>query len=324
MPGLRDLIRLALRRDRVFLPVWLGFLAFAVVITGSSYKGLYNTPKSRADVVHGLGNTAATLALYGRIYADSVGGLVAWRLGGISLALVGLMSILIVVRHTRADEESGRAELIGAGVVDRRAPLTAALLVAAGANVVLGVIVAAALAALGIERAHLVGHSLGGAVALELAAVHPGLAANVTLIASAALGPEINAEFIDGFVKMERRREAQDVLRLLVHDPELVSRTMVEDVLRYKRLDGVAAALAKIAGACFPDGRQAPDRTAALIGLTMPVQVIWGRDDRIVPAAHAEALQGRVPVHILDNAGHLPQMEKAAEVNRLIAAFIGV
>jgi len=184
--------------------------------------------------------------------------------------------------------------------------------------------IAGALAALGIGRAHLVGHSLGGTVALELAAVHPGLAASVTLIASAALGPEITAEFIAGFVKMERRREAQDVLRLLVHDPELVSRTMVEDVLRYKRLDGVAAALAKIAGACFPDGRQAPDRTAALIGLTMPVQVIWGRDDRIVPAAHAEALQGRVPVHILDNAGHLPQMEKAAEVNRLIAGFIGV
>src|SRR3954468_23856946 len=150
MPGLRDLVRLALRRDRVFLPAWLGFLAFAVVITGSSYKDIYDTAKSRAEVVHGLGDTPATLALYGRIYSDSVGGLVAWRLLGISVALVGLMSILIVVRHTRAEEESGRAELVGAGVVDRRAPLTAALLVAAGANVALGAIVAVAVAALGI------------------------------------------------------------------------------------------------------------------------------------------------------------------------------
>lgn len=182
--------------------------------------------------------------------------------------------------------------------------------------------VAGALAALGIARAHLVGHSLGGAIALELAAAQPGLVASVTLIASAGLGPEINTGFIDGFVKMERRRDAQDVLRLLVHDPALLSRTMVEDVLRYKRLDGVAAALATIAGACFPGGRQTQDRTAALAGLAAPVQVIWGRDDRIVPAAHAEALRGRVPVHILDNAGHLPQMEKAAEVNRLIGQFI--
>src|SRR4051812_7310738 len=136
MSGLRDLVRLALRRDRVFLPAWLGFLAFAVVITGSSYKDIYDTAKSRAEVVHGLGDTPATLALYGRIYSDSLGGLVAWRLLGISVALVGLMSILIVVRHTRADEESGRAELVGAGVVDRRAPLAAALAVAAGADIV--------------------------------------------------------------------------------------------------------------------------------------------------------------------------------------------
>src|SRR3954470_2898539 len=163
MSGLRDLIRLALARDRVFLPAWLGFLAFAVVITGSSYKSIYDTPQSRAEVVHGLGDTPATLALYGRIYSDSVGGLVAWRLLGISVALVGLMSSLIVVRHTRADEESGRAELVGAGVVDRRAPLTAALLVAAGANVVLGVIVAVALAALGIGATGSI--AIGGAFA---------------------------------------------------------------------------------------------------------------------------------------------------------------
>ena len=86
--------------------------------------------------------TPATLALYGRIYADSVGGLVAWRLGGIALALAGLMSILIVVRHTRAEEETGRAELVGAGVVGRYAPFAAALLVAAIASVALGVVVA--------------------------------------------------------------------------------------------------------------------------------------------------------------------------------------
>ena len=88
-----------------------------------------------------MGSTPATLALYGRIYADSVGGLVAWRLGGIALALAGLMSILIVVRHTRAEEETGRAELVGAGVVGRHAPLAAALVAAAIASVALGLVV---------------------------------------------------------------------------------------------------------------------------------------------------------------------------------------
>jgi pyruvate dehydrogenase E2 component (dihydrolipoamide acetyltransferase) len=54
----------------------------------------------------------------------------------------------------------------------------------------------------------------------------------------------------------------------------------------------------------------------------MPVQLIWGREDRIIPAAHAEALGSRLPVHIIEAAGHLPHMEKAGEVNRLIEQFL--
>src|SRR5439155_19152091 len=89
------------------------------------------------------------------------------------------------------------------------------------------------LAALGISRAHLVGHSMGGAVAAVLALRRPDLVASLTLFAPAGLGPEINGSFIDGFVRVARRREAVEILGLLVRDSALVSRTMVEDVLRY-------------------------------------------------------------------------------------------
>jgi pyruvate dehydrogenase E2 component (dihydrolipoamide acetyltransferase) len=174
-----------------------------------------------------------------------------------------------------------------------------------------------ALDALGIEAPHLVGHSLGGAIALAVAKSRP--VTSLTLIASAGLGGEINGAFISGFVAMQRRREAIEVLNLLVHDPAMVSRAMVEDVLRYKRLDGATAALAAIAAACFPDAAQSPALTAMPAART---QVIWGWSDRIIPVAHAEALRGSVPVHILDDAGHLPHMEKSAEVNRLIQRFI--
>jgi pyruvate dehydrogenase E2 component (dihydrolipoamide acetyltransferase) len=179
-----------------------------------------------------------------------------------------------------------------------------------------------AFAVLGIERVHLVGHSMGGAIALVFALWQPDRVASLTLIASAGLGPEINADFIGGFVRAQRRREMQEVLSLLVHDPALVSRAMIEDVLRYKRLDGVQTTLEAIAAEWFPGGIQRVGLAATLEGLRMPVQLIWGRDDRIIPVAHAEALAGRLPVHILDAAGHLPHMEKSGEVNRLIARFI--
>jgi pyruvate dehydrogenase E2 component (dihydrolipoamide acetyltransferase) len=97
---------------------------------------------------------------------------------------------------------------------------------------------------------------------------------------------------------------------------------MVEDVLRYKRLDGVSTALAAIARTWFADGRQSLDLSSRLGTLEIPAQLLWGREDRIIPVSHAEALASRFPAHIIERTGHLPHMEQAGEVNRLIKQFI--
>src|SRR5437868_15198432 len=83
-----------------------------------------------------------------------------------------------------------------------------------------------ALNALGIERLHFVGHSMGGGIAIAFALRQPERVATLTLISSASLGPEINAAFIDGFLRAARRREASELRGLLVHDPTLVRRAM--------------------------------------------------------------------------------------------------
>ncbi len=181
----------------------------------------------------------------------------------------------------------------------------------------------AILAALGIDRAHLVGHSLGGAVSLDLALNHPEAAASLTLVASAALGPEINIDYIDGFLATSRARKLRPILEMLVHDPRLVTAEMVENVLKARRMDGAEAALNRIASACFAGGRQQLVLTHRLAELGVPAQVIWGAEDRILPVAHCRGLPAAIPVSVLAGAGHLVHMEKAAEVNALIERLVG-
>jgi pyruvate dehydrogenase E2 component (dihydrolipoamide acetyltransferase) len=174
----------------------------------------------------------------------------------------------------------------------------------------------------GIAKAHLVGHSLGGAIALDMALNHAERVTSVTAVCPAGLGPEINMAYIDGFMAAKRRKQLQPVLEMLVADPEMVSREMIEDVLKFRRLDGVEAALNRIIDGTFAGGRQALQLTGRLGELAVPVQVIWGRQDRIIPVRHGEGLPSKVVVHVLDGAGHMVHMEKAAEVNQLIKGFI--
>jgi pyruvate dehydrogenase E2 component (dihydrolipoamide acetyltransferase) len=171
--------------------------------------------------------------------------------------------------------------------------------------------------AVGIDSAHLIGHSMGGATALRTALDAPERVKSLTLVCSAGLGPEINGAYIDGFVGAASRRELKPVLEQLFDDPALVSRQLVDDLLKYKRLDGVSEALSSLADALFANGRQASVMAGDLAGIRQPVQVIWGANDRIIPSAHA-GVSGSARVEVIDGAGHMVQMEKASRVNELI------
>ena len=178
-----------------------------------------------------------------------------------------------------------------------------------------------ALAALGVERFHVVGHSLGGAVGLQLALDEPKRVASVTLVCSAGLGSEINSDYIEGFIRADKRKDMKATVETLFADTSFVSRDMVDDLLKYKRLDGVLPALRAIADAVFAGGKQAAVLTGRLAGLDVPVQAIWGESDRIIPVMHANALP-EARRHVLAGAGHMVHIEKPAEVNRLIGEFV--
>ncbi|MGE7433393.1 ABC transporter permease [Kitasatospora sp. NPDC001175] len=167
LAGTGTLLRLALRRDRIMLPAWVYAITAMTISTGYSFGTLYGTASAREQFARGMNTNGSLRALYGTVYDAGVGGLTAWRMGAFGAALAGLMSILLVVRHTRADEEDGRLELVGAGAVGRRAPLTAALLTVLLADLLLAALVAAGLAALG--------QPAGGALAFGSALAVTGL-----------------------------------------------------------------------------------------------------------------------------------------------------
>ena len=177
--------------------------------------------------------------------------------------------------------------------------------------------------ALGAGRAHLVGHSMGGGVALAVAARDPGRIASLTLIAPTGFGAEINAGYLRGFADAETRRELKPVAGQLFADESLVTRQLVDDLLAYKRLDGVDESLHTLLGTLLDGDAQRGDSAAALaaLGDAIPVTVVWGRADRIIPAAQAESVTGAVR-HLVDDAGHMPQMERPAEVQAAIEETI--
>jgi len=175
--------------------------------------------------------------------------------------------------------------------------------------------VAGVLDALGADRAHLVGHSMGGAVGLAVTARDPRRIASLTLIAPSGFGPEINAGYLRGFAGAQTRRELKPLVGQLFADEALVTRQLVDDLLAYKRLDGVDQALQALLASLLDGDEQRADSAAAVaaLGDAVPIAVIWGAGDRVIPAAQAESVAGAVR-HLVDDAGHMPHMERPAQV----------
>ncbi len=165
MSGLGTMLRFALRRERVRIPVYVVVLAALIASTAAQSEQLYPSAASRADYVATVKGNPGLIAMVGPPYAvTNVGGDVAWQWGAFGAVVAGLMSMFFVGRHTRGEEQTGRSELVRAGVVSRAAPLTSALVVAVGAQLVMGGAVALVMVSFGTPVAGSIalGASLAG------------------------------------------------------------------------------------------------------------------------------------------------------------------
>lgn len=155
LTGWRELVRLVVRRDRVRLTVWLLSISGLVWFQAVGIVGLYgDDPEALAEAGELVGNNAAFIAMAGRPLAlDTLGGRTAFEISLFAMVLAALMNLFLVTRHVRAEEETGRAELVRSGLVGRHATIVAVLVVALAADVVLAVLSALFLIGVGLPVA---------------------------------------------------------------------------------------------------------------------------------------------------------------------------
>jgi len=187
--GTAALARLAVRRDRVRLTVWLLGVSGISYFAGNAMATTFPTPQSIQVYGASASRSAALIALSGPpIALDTLAGIVLNKVELMTVLGVSLMAVFEVVRHTRGEEEEGRTELVRAGVVGRHAGGAAALLVASAAALLMGVLVALALAGASVPAGSSV---LYGAATAGLGLVFAGIGlclAQVFTHARAALG----------------------------------------------------------------------------------------------------------------------------------------
>lgn len=196
LAGTGLLLRFALRRDRVLVSAWVLVLLATVAASAAATGPLYDTEADRVAAAEALNATPAVVALYGPILdTSSLGELSMTKMTVLYAVFVAFMSVVLVRRHTRVEEETGRAELVGATAVGADAPTAAAVLEAVLASVVLGTLAAVADMALGLPAvgsllfgASWAGIGLVGAGVALLAAQLSSSARSVGFLASAAVG----------------------------------------------------------------------------------------------------------------------------------------
>jgi pimeloyl-ACP methyl ester carboxylesterase len=178
--------------------------------------------------------------------------------------------------------------------------------------------VLAALKQRGVYRAHLVGHSMGGAAAALAALMAPRQAASLTLLAPGGFGPEINHRLLRRYAAATEEAEIARLLEQFFGWDHAPPKGFAAELAKQRSVAGATAALMTVVETFFDGNVQKTFATDELAGLGIPVKVLWGRQDGVLPTRQAYNLPGRIAVHIFERAGHMLPQEIAADAMQLI------
>jgi len=151
LTGTLQLTRFIVRRDRIRILIWIGSIVVLAALTAGGMKGLFPTQAALDQTAAATQHNAAAIAFNGPAQGlNTVGGQVAFQFGAAGMVLVALMSLFMVGRLTRGEEEAGRLELVRSLPVGSHAPTTAASLTVAAMSIAVGVLTTVVLSAQGL------------------------------------------------------------------------------------------------------------------------------------------------------------------------------
>jgi pyruvate dehydrogenase E2 component (dihydrolipoamide acetyltransferase) len=178
--------------------------------------------------------------------------------------------------------------------------------------------VLADIAARGAGRVHLVGHSMGGAAAALAALMRPEAVASLTLLAPGGFGPEINHRLLRRFAAAREEMEIELLLEQFFGWEGGVPNGLAGEMARERARPGASEALLAIVETFFDGVAQKLLPVDDLARLGVPVKVLWGAQDRVLPTRQAHRLPGRIAVHIFEHVGHMLPQEVPDDAAALI------
>jgi len=187
-----------------------------------------------------------------------------------------------------------------------------------------------------IEKASLVGNSLGGGLVLQFAVNFPQKVAKLVLVDNAGMGSAVIVDFkvvsipvIGELLSKTSKKSTANLWRKIVFDSSLVTDELVEQTYQLAILPGANKALLATLRAGIGFRGQRASLTRPLLEsaakLAIPTLVVWGQQDRIIPVAHAQVAVKTIPgakLQLFDRCGHMPQLEHPDEFNNLALEFL--
>jgi len=183
-------------------------------------------------------------------------------------------------------------------------------------------IIADFVAALNLGPCHIVGHSLGGAIALTLAAGRPDLVRSLFLLAPAGMGHGVDRAFLEDFSELADAEAAEALLQRTVSRPRLINRHLASRVRKHLEKPGARAGLKRVARRLLGLDLARDGTLEAIARQTLPRAVVWGREDDISPRDEVKLAALGAEIHVLAGVRHLPHVEAPAAVNRLATDFL--